>query len=72
MKIANMGPELKSCQIYVKLCTPANLKVLNRNLTLYLKSKFRELSVKIKISSDLLKKVNNCQFEGGEYESDWI
>ena len=50
-----------------------NLKVLNTNLylkILYLKSKFRQVGAKIKISSDLLENVYTSQFEDAEYESD--
>ena len=67
-----MISKLKSRQIYLKLCTTASLKVLNTNLTLYLKSKFRKIGAKIKISPDLLENMNTCQFEGAEYESDWF
>ena len=52
-----MVPKLKSLQIYLKLCTPVSLKVLNTNLTLYLKSKFSDVGAKIMISSDLLENV---------------
>ena len=52
-----MVPKLKSRQIYLKLCTPVSLKVLNTNLTLYLKSKFSDVGAKIMISSDLLENV---------------
>ena len=52
-----MVPKLKSGQIYLKLCTPVSLKVLNTNLTLYLKSKFSDVGAKIMISSDLLENV---------------
>ena len=52
-----MVPKLKSRQIYLKLCTPVSLKVLNTNLTLYLKSKFSDIGAKIMISSDLLENV---------------
>ena len=37
---------------------------------LYLKSKFRQISAKIKTSSDLLENLYTSQFEGAEYESD--
>ena len=37
---------------------------------LYLKSKFRQVGAKIKISSDLLENVYTSQFEDAEYESD--
>ena len=52
-----MVPKLKSRQIYLKLCTPVSLKVLNTNLTLYLKSKLSDVGAKIMISSDLLENV---------------
>ena len=52
-----MVPKLKSRQIYLKLCTPVSLKVLNTNLTLYLKSKFSDVGAKIMILSDLLENV---------------
>ena len=48
--------------------------ILDTNLTLvfkdfYLKSKFRLIGVKNKISPNLLENIYTCQFEGAEYES---
>ena len=40
------------------------------NLTIYLKSKFREIRDKFKVSPNSLENVNTCQFEGAEYKSD--
>ena len=58
----NMVPKLKACQTYLKICTLASLKVLNRNLALilkdfYLKFKFRQIGPKHTFSSDSLDNV---------------
>ena len=65
----NTVPTLKSCQTYLNFCALADLKVLNTKLKLifkifYLNTKFKQITAKIQISSDLLENVCTSQFEG--------
>ena len=69
-----MVPQSKSRQIYLKMCTLVNLKILSRNLTLIFQDFMFKIYVwviasEIKTSLDLIENLHSRCFEFAEYKS---
>ena len=73
-----MVPNLKSYQIYLKICTLFSLKALSTNLILIFSDFIPQIYIwgicsQTKISLNLLKKcIYTSQFEGAKYEYGWF